>query len=59
MTNIHDIEVNKISECNLLHDITNPNKRTKILNIHYSPILHVYMNARKGMIRAKFIRSTI
>ena len=29
MTRIHDIEVNKIAECNLLHDILNPPKRTK------------------------------
>ena len=26
---IHDNEVNKIAECNLLHDIINPYKRTK------------------------------
>ena len=36
---IHDYEVNKIAEWNLLHDIINPTKRTKKLNIHYSPIL--------------------
>ena len=29
---IHDKEVNKIAEYNLLHDIINPPKRTKILN---------------------------
>ena len=27
---IHDKEVNEISECNLLYDILNPPKRTKI-----------------------------
>ena len=30
MTRIHDKEVNKISEYNLLHDIINPTKRNKI-----------------------------
>ena len=52
MTRIHDDEVNKISECNLLHDIINPPKRTRILNIHYSPIINGCMNTRKS--RAKF-----
>ena len=32
MTCIHDNEVNNIAECNLLHDIINPPKRTKKLN---------------------------
>ena len=49
---IHDNEVNKISECNLLHDIINYPRRAKILNIHYSPIIHVCMNTRKG--KSKF-----
>ena len=52
MTRIHNNEVNNIAECNLLHDIINPPKHAKILNIHYSPILHGWMNTRKG--RAKF-----
>ena len=52
MARIHDEKVNKIAECNLLHNIISPPKRTKILNIHYYPIIHVYMNNRKG--RAKF-----
>ena len=30
MTFIHENIVNKINECNLLHDIRNPPKRTKI-----------------------------
>ena len=29
MTHIHDNKVNDIAECNLLHDILNPYKRTK------------------------------
>ena len=37
---------------NKSHDIINPPKREKKLNIHYSPILHGCMNVRKG--RAKF-----
>ena len=52
MIHIHDKEVNKISEYNLLHDIINPPKRAKNLNSHYSPILHVCMNNRHG--RANF-----
>ena len=30
MIHINDKEVNKMAECNLLHDITNPPKRAKI-----------------------------
>ena len=52
MTCIHEDEVNKISECNLLHDILNPSKRTKSISSHYSPILHRCMNTKKG--REKF-----
>ena len=48
MTRIYDNEVNKISECNSLYDKINPCKRTKILNIHYSPIMHECINNRKG-----------
>ena len=52
MTRIHDYEVNKISECNLLHDIINRHKHNKRLNSRYYPILHVCMNTRH--VRAKF-----
>ena len=52
MNHIHDNKVNKIAECNLLHDMLNPSKCTKNINIHYSPILHGCMNTRKG--KAKF-----
>ena len=52
MTRINNNEVKNISEYNLLHDIINHTKHAKILNIHYSPILHVCMNTRKG--KAKF-----
>ena len=44
---MHDKEVNKIAESNLLHDIIKYFKRTKILYIHYSDILHGFMNNRK------------
>ena len=30
MTYIHENKLNKISKCNLLHDILNPSKGTKI-----------------------------
>ena len=52
MTRIQNNKVNNIAECNLLHDIINPPKRAKILNSHYSPIIHECMNTRKG--KAKF-----
>ena len=54
MARKHDNEVNKISECNLLHNIINPPKNTKILNGNYSPIIHEYINTRHG--RANFKR---
>ena len=49
---MHDNEVKNIAEYNLLHDIINPPKRAKNINSHYSHILYVCMNTRKG--RAKF-----
>ena len=49
---IHGNKVNKLAECNLLHDILNLHKRTKLLNSHYSPILQGCMNICKG--KAKF-----
>ena len=52
MIYIHDNEVKKIAEFNLLHDIINPPKRAKKINSHYYPIIHVCMNTRKG--RANF-----
>ena len=56
MIHINDKEVNKISKWDLLHDIINPPKRAKILNIHYSPILHGCMNTRKCRAKFKSIR---
>ena len=44
--------MNKIAECNLRYDIINHPKLTKILNIHYYPIIHGCMNTRNG--RSKF-----
>ena len=52
MMRIHNNKVNNIAECNLLHDIINTPNRAKKLNRHYYPILHGYMNNRKG--KAKF-----
>ena len=49
---INDNKVKNKSEWNLLHDILNPSKLTKNINIHYSPIMHGCMNSRKG--KAKF-----
>ena len=56
MTRIHDKEVNKISEYNLLHDIINPPKQNKDLNNHYSTILHGCMNNRRGREKLKNFR---
>ena len=53
MTHIHDKEVNKISECNLLHDIINTPKLTKICKSRYSPIIHGCMNTIKVETRFK------
>ena len=50
------MEREKIAEHNLLHDILNPPKRTKILNIHYSPILQGCVNTRKGKAKVKSFR---
>ena len=52
MTRIQNNGVKNITECNLLHDISNPPKRAKNLNIHYFSILQVCMNTRGG--KAKF-----
>ena len=52
MNRIHDKKLNNIDECKLLHVILNSYKRTKYINIHYSPILHGCMNMRGG--KAKF-----
>ena len=50
MTFIREKKVNKIANYNLPHDILNSYKRTKHLNIHYSPIVHGCMYTRKGRI---------
>ena len=52
MTRIHNKEVKNIAECNLIHDIINLPKRSKILNTHYYPILHGCMNTRN--VRGEF-----
>ena len=52
MNVIHRNKVNKITECNLLHDIINYPKHTKHLNIYYYSDIHGWMNTQKG--RAKF-----
>ena len=53
---IHDNEVNKIFEYDLLHDIINNHKRTKKLNSHYFPIINECMNTRKGRQKCKNFR---
>ena len=47
MTCIHENNINKMSEFNLIHDILNPSKFTRIFNSYYSPILKGCMNTRK------------
>ena len=56
MTCIHDNKVNNISEFDLLHNIINPPKLAKKLNIHYYHILHGCMNTRKGKANFKNFR---
>ena len=56
MNLIHDNQVNNTYEYNLLHDILNTSKLTKRINSHYSPILHIWMNKRKGKARFKNFR---
>ena len=48
MNNGHDNYVNNIAECNLLHDILNTSKCVEIKKYHCSPILHIFMNTRRG-----------
>ena len=45
---LDDKEVNKIEEYNLLHSIINSPKSNKNLNGHYSTIIQVCMNTRRG-----------
>ena len=53
MNFIHDNKINKIAECNLLHDILNPLKHTRNINSHYFPILCGCMNMRRGREKCK------
>ena len=56
MIHINDNEVKNISECNLLHDITNPLKRAKNINSHYSHIIHGCMNTIRGRVKFENLR---
>ena len=56
MININDNEVKNIAECNLLHNIINTSKGAKNINSHYYPILHGYMDTRKGRAKLKIFR---
>ena len=56
MNYIDENEVNKINECNLLHDIMNTYKRNKRLNSHYSHIIRVCTNTQKGRSRFNTFR---
>ena len=47
MNSIHDNKVNNTAECNLLYHIIYYFKRTKYININYSPILHICMSTRR------------
>ena len=53
MSCIHAKKVNKLSECNSLHDIINPPECTKVLNSRYSPIIQGCMNKWKGEVKFK------
>ena len=41
-------KVDKLSECNLLHNIINTPKHTKSLNTHSSNIIQGWMNTKMG-----------
>ena len=56
MIYIHDNELNNIAELYLLHDITNPPKRAKNVNSHYSHNLHGCINTIKGRAKLKKLR---
>ena len=51
MNHIHDKKVYNIVEWSLLNDMLSPSKQTKNINSHYSSILHVSMNTRKGKLK--------
>ena len=51
--NIHDNDVNNISEWNLRHDISNTYICVKSTNSNYFPILHGFMNTRRGKSKYK------
>ena len=55
LIHIHDNEVKNIAECNLLHDIISPPKCAKNINSHYSPIIHRFMNTRKGRLKFRIL----
>ena len=59
MNHIHDNEVNKIAEWNLLQDIINTSRRTKNINRHYYPILHGCINTQKGKARFKIFLNPV
>ena len=50
-------KINKLTECNWIHDKLNTNKLTKKLNSHYYPILQECMNIQNG--KANFQNSQI
>ena len=54
---IHNKKVNNISEFHLLHNMINPSKRTKNIKIHYYPILHGFMNTRRGGAKYNIFKS--
>ena len=53
MENIHDNDVNSISQCNTLHDILNPSNGVNNTNSSYSAILNGFMNTRRGKVKYK------
>ena len=59
MTHIHDKDINKMVECNLLHDIINPPKYNKILNSHYYHIIHECMNTIHCRLKFKNFRTIL
>ena len=56
MSRTNNNKANNKAECNLLHDMLNPSKRTKNINSHYSVILNGCMNTCKGKEKFKNVR---
>ena len=56
INHIYNQGIKYIYECNLLYGILNSPKRNKNTDSHYSLILHVCMNTRRGKVKLENFR---